>query len=142
MRADRIGESIEYEGHTYTVGDWYVADKRSDYSRLVGVISRLTDEEGDLDIYCDFLEPDDPEIAARLTARFCHIYGEIYAVQQILADDAVMAPDELDELIGKPPCFTALSKHSENLCRGKRQRHCYSCKWDTENNKIRKENNA
>ena len=139
MRLCRIGESTEYEGSTYTVGDWIVADKRSNYSRLVGVITELTDEEGDLDIYCSFLEPDDPEIAGRLTARFCHLFDEVLTVKDILDDEAVMAPDELHELIGKPPCFAALPKSKKALCKGKRLWQCYNCKWDVENHKQRKD---
>lgn len=141
MNLCKIGECVEYDDITYTVGDWVIADKSSDYSRLVGVITQITDENGDLDIYCDFLEPTDPDIIKRLEARFSHIYNDLRTLQDIPLDDVVMAPDELQDWMGRPPCCDPVSDATGSLCKGKRLRPCYSCGWDIRNEKIREERN-
>ena len=68
MVAEKIGESVEFEGITYTVG---------------------------IDIYCDFEEPTDPEVIAKLEKRFSHIYGNPRTMEDICLDGIVMAPDEI-----------------------------------------------
>ena len=72
MVANKIGESVEFEGVTYTVGAAVSVNKRSDYAGLVGKITEIaTDGDMDtdndcIDIYCDFEEPTDTEVIAKL----------------------------------------------------------------------------
>lgn len=101
MVKDKIGESVEYEGVIYTVGATVTVGKGSDYDGLVGkIIEIATDEDMDtdndaIDIYCDFEEPTDPEVIAKLEKRFSYIYDKPQTIQDICLDGIVMAPDEI-----------------------------------------------
>jgi len=101
MVAEKIGESVEFEGVTYTVGAAVSVNKRSDYAGLVGKITEIaTDGDMDtdndcIDIYCDFEEPTDPAVIERLEKRFSYIYDEPRTLQDICLDGIVMAPDEI-----------------------------------------------
>ena len=101
MVANKVGESIEFDGVTYTVGATVTVCKGSDYDGLVGkIIEIATDDDMDIDneaidIYCDFEEPTDPEVIKKLGKRFSCIYGEPRTLQDICLDGIVMAPDEI-----------------------------------------------
>lgn len=101
MVANKSGESVEFEGVTYTVGAAVSVNKTSDYAGLVGkIIEIATDDDMDtdndyIDIYCDFDEPTDPEVISKLEKRFGHIYGNPKTIQDICLDGIVMAPDEI-----------------------------------------------
>ncbi|HCT16824.1 MAG TPA: hypothetical protein DIW36_05450 [Ruminococcaceae bacterium] len=101
MVANKIGESVEFEGVTYTVGASVSVNKTSDYAGLAGKITEIaTDDDMDtdndyIDIYCDFDEPTDPEVISKLEKRFSHIYGNPKTIQDICLDGIVMAPDEI-----------------------------------------------
>lgn len=101
MVANKIGESVEFEGVTYTVGAAVSVNKTSDYAGLAGKITEIaTDDDMDtdndyIDIYCDFDEPTDPEVISKLEKRFSHIYGNPRTMQDICLDGIVMAPDEI-----------------------------------------------
>lgn len=101
MVASKIGESIDCCGVTYTVGAAVTAAKGSDYDGLVGKITEITsDEDMDtfndaIDIYCDFEEPTDHEIIAKLEKRFSYIYDEPRTLEDICLDGIIMAPDEI-----------------------------------------------
>ncbi len=101
MVVDKIGESVEFEGVTYTVGAAVSVNKCSDYDGLVGKIVEIaTDEDMDtdndyIDIYCDFEEPTDPDVIEKLEQRFSYIYGEPRTMEDICLDGIVMAPDEI-----------------------------------------------
>ena len=101
MEKNRIGEKVEYDGVTYTVGATVCAEKRSDYDGLVGRIVAIA-MDGDMDtgndamdIYCDFEMPTDPEVIEKLEKRMSGLYGEPMTVEDISLDGIVMAPDEL-----------------------------------------------
>lgn len=101
MVANKIGESVEFEGVTYTVGAAVSVNKCSDYAGLVGKITEIaTDGDMDtdndcIDIYCDFEEPTDLAVIERLEKRFSYIYDEPRTLQDICLDGIVMAPDEI-----------------------------------------------
>lgn len=101
MIKDKIGESVEFEGVTYTVGAAVTVCKGSDYDGLTGkIIEITTDEDMDtdndaIDIYCDFEEPTDPEVIKKLEKRFSYIYDKPQTLQDICLDGIVMAPDEI-----------------------------------------------
>lgn len=101
MVVNKIGESIEFDGVSYTVGSTVTVCKGSDYAGLIGKITEITtDEDMDtdndyIDIYCDFEEPTDPEVIKDLEKRFSYIYGEPQTIKDICFDGIVMAPDEI-----------------------------------------------
>ena len=101
MVANKIGESVEFEGVTYTVGAAVSVNKTSDYAGLVGKITEIaTDDDMDtdndyIDIYCNFDEPTDPEVIAKLEKRFSLIYDNPQIMEDICLDGIVMAPDEI-----------------------------------------------
>ena len=103
MEKNRIGEKVNYDGVTYTVGATVCAEKRSDYDGLVGrIVAIETDGDGNMvtaneaiDIYCDFEMPTDPEVIEKLEKRMSGLYGEPMTVEDISLDGIVMAPDEL-----------------------------------------------
>lgn len=101
MVAKKIGESIEFEGVTYTVAADISVNKHSDYAGLIGKITEIAtggdmDTDNDcIDIYCDFEEPTDPEVIKKLEKRFSCIYGEPRTIAEICLDGIVMAPDEI-----------------------------------------------
>ena len=101
MVANKAGESIEFDGVTYTVGATVTVCKGSDYDGLVGkIIEIATDDDMDtdneaIDIYCDFEEPTDPVIIEKLEKRFSYIYDAPRTMADICLDGIVMAPDEI-----------------------------------------------
>lgn len=103
MEKNRIGEKVNYDGVTYTVGATVCAEKRSDYDGLVGrVVAIETDGDGDMvtaneamDIYCDFERPTDPGVIQKLEKRMSGLYGKPMTLADIYLDGIVMAPDEL-----------------------------------------------
>lgn len=101
MEKNRIGEKVDYDGVTYTVGATICAGKRSDYDGLVGrIVAITTDGDMDtgneaLDIYCDFEMPTDPKVIQKLGKRMSALYGEPMTMADISLDGIVMAPDEL-----------------------------------------------
>ena len=49
----------------------------------------------DIDIYCDFEEPTDPEVIKKLEKRFSYIFDKPQTLEDICLDGIVMAPDEI-----------------------------------------------
>lgn len=101
MEKNRMGETVDYGGVTYTVGATVCAVKGSDHDGLVGRIVAIT-TDGDMDtgneaidIYCDFEMPTDPEIIEKLEKRMSGLYGGPMTMADIYLDGIVMAPDEL-----------------------------------------------
>lgn len=101
MEKNRIGEKVNYDGVTYTVGATVCAEKRSDYDGLVGrIVAIATDDDmvtanEAMDIYCDFEIPTDPEVIQKLEKRMSGLYGKPMTLADIYLDGIVMAPDEL-----------------------------------------------
>lgn len=101
MTANKIGESIEYEGVTYTVGAAVTVCKDSDYDGLVGKIIEITTESDmdtdntGIDIYCDFKKPTNPNVIKKLEKRFSYIYNTPQTLKDICLEGIVMAPDEI-----------------------------------------------
>ena len=100
MEKNRIGETVDYDGVTYTVGATVCAGKGSDHDGLVGRIVAIT-TDGDMDtgneaidIYCDFEMPTDPEVIEKLEKRMSGLYGGPMTMADIYLDGIVMAPDE------------------------------------------------
>ena len=96
MFLNKIGEGMEVDGITYTVGQRITANKNSDYDGATGIIIEISDEEDGVDIYCDLERPTDPEVIARIEKRFSYIYDEPRTLDEIPFDEIVLQPDEID----------------------------------------------
>ena len=96
MFLNKIGEGMEVDGITYTVGQRITANKNSDYDGATGIIIEISDEEDGVDIYCDLERPTDPEVIARIEKRFSYIYDEPRTLDEITFDEIVLQPDEID----------------------------------------------
>lgn len=129
MVKDRIGEVFEYEGVIYTVGEWIVGTENSDYHGLPGVITELSDEEGELDIYCTFAEPEDPEIIARIEKRFSYIFDRQQTLNDIPLEDISMNRDEIEFVTDKPACYTPETNIPYPLCVGNHSSLCKHCSF-------------
>lgn len=96
MFLNKIGEGMEVDGITYTVGQRITANKNSDYDGATGIIIEISDEEDGVDIYCDLERPTDPEVIARIEKRFSYIYDEPRTLDEIPLDGVSLCPDEID----------------------------------------------
>lgn len=96
MFLNKIGEGMEVDGITYTVGQRITANKNSDYDGATGIIIEISDEEDGVDIYCDLERPTDPEVIARIEKRFSYIFDEPKTIDEIPFDEIVLQPDEID----------------------------------------------
>lgn len=96
MFLNKIGEGMEVDGITYTVGQRITANKNSDYDGATGIIIEISDEEDGVDIYCDLERPTDTEVIARIEKRFSYIYDEPRTLDEIPFDEIVLQPDEID----------------------------------------------
>lgn len=99
MIINRNGATFEHEGVTYTIGAPIVGTKQSEYEGLTGHIFEIRDgadketENATPDLYCSFDPPDDPAEIAKLEAVFSDLYDEPKALEDIILDFVIMAPD-------------------------------------------------
>ena len=121
------GAVVEYEGVQYSVGTWFVADKRSDYAGLTGIILELFEEDGALDITCNMSIPTDPEEITAIEKRFTKLYQEPMTLQDILFEGIILAPDEIHVIPDKPSCYNPESDNPYPLCVGNGSDACKSC---------------
>ena len=83
------GETFQYDGITYTIGEQIAANNQSEYEGLVGVIIEIRDgddketENDTPDIYCQFDIPVLPEDRIELEKRFSSLYGEEKSIEDI-----------------------------------------------------------
>ena len=93
MIINKQGESFEYEGKKYIVGEDVYATESSYYG-LIGVIKEIRtgkDKETDNpepDIYCDFFEP----ILTADKERLQEELGEYYALDGIIMAPSMIMP--------------------------------------------------
>lgn len=101
MIKNKTGETFEYEGRVFRVGDWVYANESSDYEGLFGHIKEIrTDEDKDTenetaDIYCEFMPPIIPACIEKIEARFSKLYGEPKKLEDLALDEVIMAPEML-----------------------------------------------
>lgn len=99
MILSKSGESFEYEGTIYKVGQSVYANNNSDYHGLFGVIKEIRDgDDKDTeniapDIYCSFDLPVLPHSIELFEKRFSELYGEPKKINDIALDSVIMAPD-------------------------------------------------
>ncbi len=98
------GQTFEYEGRKYTVGDMVIANAGSMYEGLMGRITEIrTEEDKDTDnvgpdIYCDFEKPQFPFAIQKFQEHFHVTVDETFDWDMVSLDSVIMAP-EMIELI-------------------------------------------
>lgn len=96
------GQTFEYDGKTYTIGEQVAANDQSEYEGLVGTITEIRDgddketENETPDIYCSFAEPILPEDIVELENRFSKLHNQTRVLEEISLDYVAMAPDMID----------------------------------------------
>lgn len=101
MILNKNGETFDYEGKMYTVGEFIYVNENSDYEGLFGVIKEIRDgEDKDTDndtpdIYCSFENPVMPYDIRRIEDRFSALYGEKKTIDDLALDEVIMAPEEI-----------------------------------------------
>jgi len=99
MILSRAGQTFEYDGISYTIGEQITATDQSEYEGLVGSIVEIRDgddketENDTPDIYCSFDEPILSEDIAVLEQRFSELYEEPKVLEELILDYVVMAPE-------------------------------------------------
>lgn len=93
---------VEIEGKILEVGSYIVANDKSDYKGLIGVIEMIrtgkdkeTENETD-DIIVSFETPTNPKIISELEETFTALCGEIKHIDEIAIDEVVCSVDEID----------------------------------------------
>lgn len=98
MLKDRIGETYEYEGMTYTVGQKVRGVECSEYGGMIGVIKEICDDDGSIEIICNFDEPSEPCLIKKIESFYTEIFGKPMTLNDICLDEVIMAPDEIELL--------------------------------------------
>lgn len=93
------GESFKYKGKSYTIGEQIIANNKSAYDGLVGIITEIRDgkdkETGNSapDIYCSFTPPIFPDDIAALERKFSMLYKQPKELKEIVLDCVIMSPE-------------------------------------------------
>lgn len=101
MIKNKKGETFEYEGRTFTVGDIVYANDCSVYEGMCGRIREIrTDKDRDTenetpDIYCEFTPPIIPAYIEKIEERFSKLYGKPIKLEDLALDEVIMAPEML-----------------------------------------------
>lgn len=104
MIITRAGAQVRYNGVTYTVGGKVLANERSDYQGLYGIIKMICYgpdwKPGDdtPDIYCEFMPPIVPNEIKAFEERFSALHWDHLTIDEIRLESVVMAPEMLDVL--------------------------------------------
>lgn len=99
MILNKPGETFEYEGRKFMIGDQIIANGKSVYEGLFGTITETRDgedketENETPDLYCRFEEPDTPYEVSMLEARFTNLYGTQKTIGDIALDLVIMSPE-------------------------------------------------
>lgn len=110
MMINKQGESFEYDGITYRVGDPIIGNEQSEYKGLFGTINEIRDgedketENDTPDIYCSFEAPVLPCDRKELEEVFSSLYAEPKAIDDIILDMVIMAPEMIDTLDNLTDC--------------------------------------
>lgn len=92
MMINKQGESFEYDGITYRVGDPVIGNEQSEYKGLFGTITEIRDgedketENDTPDIYCSFEPPVLPCDRKELEEVFSSLYAEPKTIDDIILD--------------------------------------------------------
>ena len=84
------GESFKYKGKSYTIGEQIIANNKSAYDGLIGIITEIRDgkdkETGNSapDIYCSFTPPIFPDDIAALERKFSMLYKQPNELKEIV----------------------------------------------------------
>lgn len=104
MVYNKKGEIFVHRLINICVGDYVLANEKSDYSGLVGVVREIrTDEDKEtdnetVDIYVDFQRPLQKQMITEIEERFYKLSGEMKSFEEIALDQVIMAPEMLQSL--------------------------------------------
>lgn len=99
MILNKYGDTFQYDGIDYAIGDIIVATDASEYEGLVGRIIEIRDgadkdtENETPDIYCSFEVPLLAEDIKALEETFSDLYEEPKTIDDIILDMVIMAPE-------------------------------------------------
>lgn len=99
MILNKYGDTFQYDGIDYAIGDIIVATDASEYEGLAGIIIEIRDgedketENETPDIYCSFEPPLLPEDVKALEETFSELYEESKTIEDIVLDMVIMAPE-------------------------------------------------
>ena len=99
MILNKYGDTFQYDGIDYAIGDIVVANDASEYEGLVGRIIEIRDgadkdtENETPDIYCSFEVPLIAEDIKTLEETFSDLYEESKTIDDITLDMVIMAPE-------------------------------------------------
>ena len=99
MILNKYGDTFQYDGIDYTIGDIIVATDASEYEGLVGRILEIRDgadkdtENETPDIYCSFEVPLLEDDIKDLEETFSDLYEEPKTIDDITLDMVIMAPE-------------------------------------------------
>ncbi len=111
------GQTLEYEGRIYTVGDRIIANADSIYEGLMGRITEIrTGEDKDTenlgpDIYCDFEKPQFPFAIKKFEERFHVTIGEDFDWDMITLKGVIMAPEMIERIDVKTETPTSIEMY-------------------------------
>ena len=104
MIYNKVGETLEFEGKKYAVGENIVGAETSEYEGLFGYIKEIrTDNDKDTenetpDIHCEFFPPVYADEIKKVEERFSALYGEMKTLKDIALDEVIMAPEMITPL--------------------------------------------
>ena len=99
MILNKYGDTFQYDGIDYAIGDIIVATDASEYEGLVGRILEIRDgadkdtENETPDIYCSFEVPLLEDDIKDLEETFSDLYEEPKTIDDITLDMVIMAPE-------------------------------------------------
>lgn len=98
MLKDKIGETYEYEGITYTVGQKIRGAECSEYGNLIGVIKEICDDDVCIEIICNFEDPTEPQLIKKMEDFYTEVFGKPMTLNDICLDEVIMSPNEVELL--------------------------------------------
>ncbi len=111
------GQTFEYEGRKYTVGDMVIANAGSIYEGLMGRIIEIhTGEDKDTenlgpDIYCDFEKPQFPFAIQKFQEHFHVTVDETFDWDMVALDGVIMAPEMIERMDVKTETPTSIEMY-------------------------------
>ncbi len=112
------GQTLEYEGRKYTVGDMVIANAGSMYEGLMGRITEIrTGEDKDTenlgpDIYCDFDKPQFPFAIQKFQEHFHVTVDETFDWDMVAFDGVIMAPEMIEFMEVKTETPTSIEMYA------------------------------
>lgn len=138
MILNQPGNTFEYEGIIFSIGDWVQCTETSEYAGLTGIITEIRTgndretENPEPDIYCSFEIPRDLASLHKLEENLSSLYRRQVKITDMPLDCVIMSPEELKTISGKPDCYTPETDNPYPLCIGNSSLLCESCAYYAE----------